>query len=659
MKMNKGLYGRLALSNLKKNGKIYLPYLLTCIGTVMMFYLMQFLYTNPWVKTHSSLVMVLGMGCVVVGLFAFIFLFYTNSFLMKQRKKEIGLYNILGMEKRHIGKIMAYESIYIGLFGIGIGLLCGILFSKLMLLLLARLLGFQIGVSFYVSICSVITTIIFFGIIFTLTLIYNLQQIHLAKPVELLQGGNIGEKEPKTKWVLAILGVVTLGVGYYMALTTKSPMEALALFFIAVILVIIGTYSVFTAGSIAGLKFLRNRKKYFYKLNHFTSVSGMIYRMKQNAVGLANICILSTMVLVMISTTSCLFIGSEDALRNQNPKDIFINGTDVTPKTQQKAIEIFNSTLKSEGVAGEDMVAYSFREIYLDKTPKGLANSEGKMKMESTSYVRLISVEEYNRMEQKNIQLKDHEALVYSTNVEYEKNQKIFKDLDIKVIKQVDHMNVERLYYSSYMDVSFIIVKEAYITDLVKLYDKDHQQKGYSMYIGANAAIESEKQMKLSDQIYSNIEKTEGLEYESLFYGCIASDKDEFLSVYGGLFFLGIFLGTLFTMAMILIIYYKQISEGYDDKRRFEIMQKVGMSKKEVKKSIQSQVKTVFFIPLVTAVIHLAFAFSMIRKLLSILNLTNVTLFIICTLVTVLVFAILYAVVYTLTAKTYYKIVEA
>ena len=240
-----------------------------------------------------------------------------------------------------------------------------------------------------------------------------------------------------------------------------------------------------------------------------------------------------------------------------------------------------------------------------------------------------------------------------------EKNQKIFKDLDIKVIKQVDHMNVERLYYSSYMDVSFIIVKEAYITDLVKLYDKDHQQKGYSMYIGANAAIESEKQMKLSDQIYSNIEKTEGLEYESLFYGCIASDKDEFLSVYGGLFFLGIFLGTLFTMAMILIIYYKQISEGYDDKRRFEIMQKVGMSKKEVKKSIQSQVKTVFFIPLVTAVIHLAFAFSMIRKLLSILNLTNVTLFIICTLVTVLVFAILYAVVYTLTAKTYYKIVEA
>lgn len=657
--MNKGLYGRLALSNLKKNGKIYLPYLLTCIGTVMMFYLMQFLYTNPWVKTHSSLVMVLGMGCVVVGLFAFIFLFYTNSFLMKQRKKEIGLYNILGMEKRHIGKIMAYESIYIGLFGIGIGLLCGILFSKLMLLLLARLLGFQIGVSFYVSICSVITTIIFFGIIFTLTLIYNLQQIHLAKPVELLQGGNIGEKEPKTKWVLAILGVVTLGVGYYMALTTKSPMEALALFFIAVILVIIGTYSVFTAGSIAGLKFLRNRKKYFYKLNHFTSVSGMIYRMKQNAVGLANICILSTMVLVMISTTSCLFIGSEDALRNQNPKDIFINGTDVTPKTQQKAIEIFNSTLKSEGVVGEDMVAYSFREIYLDKTPKGLANSEGKMKMESTSYVRLISVEEYNRMEQKNIQLKDNEALVYSTNVQYEKNQKIFKDLDIKVIKQVDHMNVERLYYSSYMDVSFIIVKEAYITDLVKLYDKDHQQKGYSMYIGANAAIESEKQMKLSDQIYSNIEKTEGLEYESLFYGCIASDKDEFLSVYGGLFFLGIFLGTLFTMAMILIIYYKQISEGYDDKRRFEIMQKVGMSKKEVKKSIQSQVKTVFFIPLVTAVIHLAFAFSMIRKLLSILNLTNVTLFIICTLVTVLVFAILYAVVYTLTAKTYYKIVEA
>ena len=657
--MNKGLYGRLALSNLEKNGKIYLPYLLTCIGTVMMFYLMQFLYTNPWVKTHASLMMVLGMGCVVVGLFAFIFLFYTNSFLMKQRKKEIGLYNILGMEKRHIGKIMAYESIYIGIFGIGIGLLCGILFSKLMLLLLARLLGFQLGVSFYVSVGSVLTSVIFFGIIFTLTLIYNLQQIHLAKPVELLQGGNTGEKEPKTKWVLAILGIVTLGVGYYMALTTKSPMEALALFFIAVILVIIGTYSIFTAGSIAGLKFLRNRKKYFYKLNHFTSVSGMIYRMKQNAVGLANICILSTMVLVMISTTSSLFIGSEDALRNQNPRDIFVNGYEVPLETQESILKIFKSTLKSEGVKGEDLVAYSYREIYLDKTPEGLVNNYGKMNMESTAYVRLIPVEEYNRMENKNVKLNENEALVYSTNVDYEKNEKLFKDLDIRAIKQVDHLSVENLYYSSYMDVSFIVVNQQQIKDLVKLYDKENDQKEYKMYIGVNADIESEKQIKLSDQIYKNIEKVEGMHYGALSYGCIASDKDEFLSVYGGLFFLGIFLGTLFTMAMILIIYYKQISEGYDDKRRFEIMQKVGMSKKEVKKSIQSQVKTVFFIPLVTAVIHLAFAFSMIRKLLSVLNLTNVTLFIICTLVTVLVFTILYAVVYALTAKTYYKIVEA
>ena len=657
--MNKGLYGRLAFSNLKKNGKIYLPYLLTCIGTVMMFYLMQFLYTNPWVKTHPSLMMVLGMGCVVVGLFAFIFLFYTNSFLMKQRKKEIGLYNILGMEKRHIGRIMAYESIFIGLFGIGIGLLCGILFSKLMLLLLARLLGFQIGVSFYVSVGSVITSIIFFGIIFTLTLIYNLQQIHLAKPVELLQGGNTGEKEPKTKWVLAVLGIVTLGVGYYMALTTKSPMEALALFFVAVILVIIGTYSVFTAGSIAGLKFLRNRKKYFYKLNHFTSVSGMIYRMKQNAVGLANICILSTMVLVMISTTSCLFIGSEDALRNQNPRDIFVNGREVKLETEENIINIFKSTVEAEGVKGEDMVAYSYREIYLDKTPEGLVNNNGKMNMESTAYVRLIPLKEYNRMEHKNVELNENEALVYSTNVEYEKNQKLFKDMDIHAIKQLKQLTVEDLYFSSYMDTSFIVLNEQQIADLVKHYDKDNEQKEYQMYVGVNADIESEKQIKLSDKIYKNISKAEGMNYGSLSYGCIASDKDEFLSVYGGLFFLGIFLGTLFTMAMILIIYYKQISEGYDDKRRFEIMQKVGMSKKEVKKSIQSQVKTVFFIPLVTAVIHLAFAFNMIRKLLSVLNLTNVTLFIICTLVTVLVFTILYAVVYTLTAKTYYKIVEA
>ena len=656
--MNKGLYGRLALSNLKKNGKIYLPYLLTCIGTIMMFYLMQFLYTNPWVKTHPSLGMVLGMGCVVVGLFAFIFLFYTNSFLMKQRKKEIGLYNILGMEKRHIGRIMFYENIYIGLLGIGIGLLCGILFSKLMLLLLGRLLGFKIGVTFYVSIGSVITTVIFFGIIFILTLVYNLQQIHLAKPVELLQGGNTGEKEPKTKWLLAILGLVTLGAGYYMALTTQSPMEALVLFFIAVILVIIGTYCIFTAGSIAGLKFLRNRKGYFYKLNHFTSVSGMIYRMKQNAVGLANICILSTMVLVMISTTSCLFIGSEDALRNQNPRDVYVKGHEVPLQSEKQILGSFKETLKSQGLKGEEWVAYCYRELYLNKSEEGLVDSKGKMNMENTAYLRLIPLEEYNWMEGKNVQLNDNEVLVYSPNAECKKGQVLFKGKELEVVKQLTKLNVEKTYNANYMDVYFVILPEHQLTELVKEFEKENKDQNYSMYMGTNVDCTDEKQIELSNKVYKNLEK-EKLKYGAITYGAIASDKDEFLSVYGGLFFLGIFLGTLFTMAMILIIYYKQISEGYDDKRRFEIMQKVGMSKREVKKSIQSQVKIVFFIPLVTAVIHLAFAFSMIKKLLSVLSLTNVALFIGCTIVTVLAFTILYSVVYVLTAKTYYKIVES
>lgn len=657
--MNKGLYGKLAVSNLKKNGKIYIPYLLTCIGTVMMFYLMQFLYTNKWVESHASLKMVLGMGCFVVGLFAFIFLFYTNSFLMKQRKKEIGLYNILGMEKRHIGRVMAFENIYVGFIGIGFGLLCGILFSKLMLMLLARLLGFNIGVSFYVSYSGVITTIIMFGIIFFLTLIFNLRQIHLAKPVELLQGGNLGEKEPKTKWILALIGLVCLGTGYVMALTVKSPMEALALFFVAVILVICGTYCLFTAGSIAGLKLLRNKKTYFYQLKHFTSISGMIYRMKQNAVGLANICILSTMVLVMISTTSCLFIGSEDALRNQNPRDIYVDGFDITTKSGQQILENVKQTMSDEKIKTSDWVSYCFREMDFEKSEKGLTLAHKNATMENIVSTKLITLEEYNRMENKQETLEQNEVFVYSPNLDYQKGDQLFAKEEYRVAKQLTKLSVQYDYVENYKGLIYVVIpSEKQLFDLMGQSQEGEIEK-FNFYLGVNVDATDKQEIALSKKIMQKINNQNNLEYESLSSGCMADSKEDFLSIYGGLFFLGIFLGLLFTMAMVLIIYYKQISEGYDDKKRFEIMQKVGMSKWEVKKSIQSQVKTVFFLPLVTAVIHLAFAFKMIRKLLSVLNLTNVGLFITCTLVTTAVFVVLYAVVYLLTAKIYYRIVES
>lgn len=659
MIMNKGLYGKLAVSNLKKNGKIYIPYLLTCIGTVMMFYLMQFLYTNKWVESHASLKMVLGMGCFVVGLFAFIFLFYTNSFLMKQRKKEIGLYNILGMEKRHIGRVMAFENIYVGFIGIGFGLLCGILFSKLMLMLLARLLGFNIGVSFYVSYSGVITTIIMFGIIFFLTLIFNLRQIHLAKPVELLQGGNLGEKEPKTKWILALIGLVCLGTGYVMALTVKSPMEALALFFVAVILVICGTYCLFTAGSIAGLKLLRNKKTYFYQLKHFTSISGMIYRMKQNAVGLANICILSTMVLVMISTTSCLFIGSEDALRNQNPRDIYVDGFDITTKSGQQILENVKQTMSDEKIKTSDWVSYCFREMDFEKSEKGLTLAHKNATMENIVSTKLITLEEYNRMENKQETLEQNEVFVYSPNLDYQKGDQLFAKEEYRVAKQLTKLSVQYDYVENYKGLIYVVIpSEKQLFDLMGQSQEGEIEK-FNFYLGVNVDATDKQEIALSKKIMQKINNQNNLEYESLSSGCMADSKEDFLSIYGGLFFLGIFLGLLFTMAMVLIIYYKQISEGYDDKKRFEIMQKVGMSKWEVKKSIQSQVKTVFFLPLVTAVIHLAFAFKMIRKLLSVLNLTNVGLFITCTLVTTAVFVVLYAVVYLLTAKIYYRIVES
>lgn len=307
--MSNMFYPKLAVTNIKKNGKFYFPYMLTCVGTIAMFYIMCSITFNDGLNSiphNDSLKIILHLGCTVIGLFSVIFLLYTNSFLMKRRKKEFGLFNILGMEKRHISKIMTYETLIISFISVLLGITVGILFGKLIMMALFKFLSFKVSINSSISSKGLIISVILFSAIFLLTLLTNLAKMHLSNPIELLRGGNTGEKEPKTKIILAILGFACVGTGYYIAIVTKSPLQALTLFFLAVVLVIIGTYCLFTAGSIAVLKLMRKNKKYYYKTSHFISVSGMLYRMKQNAVGLANICILSTMVLVMISTTVCL-----------------------------------------------------------------------------------------------------------------------------------------------------------------------------------------------------------------------------------------------------------------------------------------------------------------------------------------------------------------
>jgi len=658
--MNKFFYPKLAINNIKMNSKMYIPYILTCIGTIMMFYNMYFLVLAKDIGSLSdseSLKAVLSLGTIVIGIFSVIFLFYTNSFLIKNRKKEFGLFNILGMEKKHIVCIMFYETLLISISSIVIGILAGILFSKLMILLLFRIINFEVTFGFEIPIKAVLYTILLFVGIFILNLVFNIIQVHISNPIELLKGGKMGEKEPKTKWISTIIGIASLGTGYYIALTTESPLAAINVFFIAVVLVMIGTYSLFTAGSVAILKILRNNKKYYYKSNHFISISGMIYRMKQNAVGLANICILSTAVIIMISTTISMYVGMEDMLRTRYPRNIAINAIDLSDEKAQKLDDIIE---EHTSMAGIDIMNVSqYRSIGFTALQKGsnfFHEESSSNSYKNMAMLLFVTIDEYNKAENKNLTLSSGEVLLYSVDGNIPGNVINFNNLKLSIKDRIDSLDSEERQPIALTSSYYIVVDN--LDTIQKIYNAVMIQGGdmgeLSYYYGFDVNVDKDVQINLVNSLQNSINDSElGAYVEG-----VENARASFLSIYGGLFFLGLFLGLLFIMATVLIIYYKQIVEGYDDKERFEIMQKVGMSHSEIKKSIHSQVLTVFFLPLVTAVIHLVFAFKVITKLLSVLYLSNVPLFALCTAITIFVFAVLYSLVYILTARTYYKIVS-
>lgn len=665
--MNKFFYPKLAATNLKKNNKTYVPYIITCICTVMMFYMMYALSVNQGLdkmKGGDSLKILLNLGNYVIGIFAVIFLTYTNSFLIKRRKKEFGLFNILGMEKRHLSIIMFYETIYVSVISLIIGILGGIALSKIMFLILLKILDFRVQMGFFISIKGIITSLLLFGGIFFFTLLNNMRQIHLANPIELLKGGNLGEKEPKTKWLLVLIGILALGGGYYISLTTENPMKALYLFFVAVILVIIGTYCLFTAGSIALLKLLRKNKSYYYKTKHFISVSGMIYRMKQNAVGLANICILSTMVLVMLSTTVSLYVGMEDIIAERYPRQIMITTKESSKESDTILSNRIEEVLKKNDVAPMNSINYMYFDVLatLDGT-KFNANQEEigqNYGGDSFSYVTFLPLEDYNRMIGHNSSLEDNEVLMYATG-RYSSDFFTIFDKTYQIKEKADKKIIDLAGSNVYFNNYYIVVKDyAILEELVVAFNEVNstsEDKYYSQTISSYYGFDTEASKEDVLKIYEELKNDSDKLPTSTYVESSIDSKESFLALYGGLFFLGIFLGALFMMATILIIYYKQISEGYDDKERFQIMQKVGLSKAEVKKTIHSQVLTVFFLPLITAVIHIVFAFPVITRLLAMLNLTNVTLFGIFTGITILIFAIVYGIVYSITAREYYKIV--
>lgn len=664
--MNKGMYTKLAITNIKNNRQFYFPYLLTGIITVAMFYIMCALESNPGIQSMpgaKNLGLILRLGIGVIGILAVIFLFYTNSFIIKRRKKELGIYNILGMEKRHIAKILSKEAFFTAIIAIGGGLVTGVLFHKLACMLLYRMIGFNGGITFSFSKKGVMITAILFAIVYLLTYIYDLFQVQLANPIELLQSGNKGEREPKTKAIMAVLGVLCLGAGYFIAITTKNPIKALTLFFVAVILVIIGTYLLFTAGSIALLKILRRNKGYYYQTKHFTSVSGMIYRMKQNAVGLANICILSTMVLVAVSTTVSLYVGIEDIMKERYPNEITISAYyDTGAPAEDSIAPIVEKSVKESGRKirhEEDYLELYFAAIK-DQGQYSLDKEKVKTAGDRVSGFVVLTREDCKKKYNEEIpELAENEVALFTIKkTDMDTLVLENRSYHVKEIKQFQNTEDFETIADMMDEYYYVIVND--VQDMERLWQlqKDIYQENSSS-ISRQVRLDIDGDSEQKKECFENIKTALGPEQAKarILIDSRQSNRDEFYQIYGGFLFLGLFLGILFLMITVLIIFYKQISEGYDDKERFSIMEKVGMSNDEVKATIRSQVRTVFFLPILMAAVHVGMAFPMIKRLLSLFGLSNTALFAGCMAGTILVFALIYLLVFLKTSKTYYKIV--
>lgn len=662
--MSKTFYFRLAFDNLKKNAKMYIPFVLSCILTIMMYYMVSSLSMNPNMMNMIGgdvMQQILSLGIYVITVFAVIFLFYTNSFLIKRRKREFGLFNILGMEKKHLSIVIALESMIVFLVSMVLGIGIGILLDKAFYLLIAKMLNASIALGFYISYQSIVNSIILFLIIFVLMYLFSLIQINLSNPIELLHGDQHGEKEPKTKWLLAIIGLICLGTGYYMSVSIQDPVTAFAFFMVAVILVVIGTYMLFTAGSIVILKLLRKNKRYYYKTNHFISVSNMIYRMKQNAVGLGNICILSTMVLVMLSTTISLWVGMNDIIETRFPRDITVSINSVDSNQALYTIDDMNYAIEQAGIQTEDELVYRTLSVSAFNQGNTYTFGNENMSFQDISNVVVlyfITLDDYNRTEGTNVSLAPDEVLVFPSGKQFDHKTIDIASNTFKVKGILDSIKADSNYSANLQNSMFVVVDSM---DTLFMID-DLQKQAYgdnASYIHTSYDFNLSKSEEMSvkeatdalianypgDTTYMMVDTQEG-NYEDL------------LSLYASFLFIGIFLSFLFIMATVLIMYYKQITEGYEDKKRFEIMQKVGLDKREVKKTINSQVLTVFFLPLVVAAIHIVFAFPMIEKMLRLLYLDNTNLYIMTTVICFGVFALVYVLIYFLTSKVYYGIVR-
>lgn len=653
-----------------KSAKIYVPYILTCIMSAAMFYNIASFLSQPKLPGGDAFYMMMSFGTIVVGIFCIIFLFYTNSFLIKRRKNEFGLYNILGMEKRHIVGMITIETCVTAFIGTVGGLLVGILFNRLVFMLVKRFFVFYSTFTYAFSVSAVIMTVFLFGFIYFLILLKNILEVCKVKPIDLLKAEKSGEKEPKIKWIMAILGLVTLGYGYYLSVTCTTPIMAITRSIYAVLLVIFGTYFLFVAGSIAVLKLLRKNKGYYYKSSHFVSVAGMLYRMKQNAVGLANICILSTMVMVMISTTVSLFAGNEDVVKMRYPAEFSYKYYDVDRNFDGTKIEeMLRQKVADAGLEMLDYNTHTYTTFSAAITPEGKLLSSAEYNAgDFMSVVTLIEASQYYAFTGSKLPELAPGTIALSTKSgkNYDTLSFMGEDLPVTTIKNVNLTGeLSVIANDTYLIVAPDEETYYYLIDLQ--HEETYRQGGTYAYPEVWFYFDTTGSAEEKEQLFYSITgedlRTGMDEVNAGNVNIIPSlrslERVEWYQFSASFLFLGIYLGILFVMATVLIIYYKQLIEGYEDKDKYEIMQKVGMDKHEVQKTIRHQVKTMFFLPLGVAICHTFGAFPMLNQCLRTLNLYNSPLYLISTLITILVYVVAYAVVYAVTTKVYYRIVTS
>ena len=668
------VYPKLAWEGIRKNKRLYVPYIAMGALMVMMFYLLRFLQDSPVIgnmRGTETLSTVLPLGYAVIAIFSVIFLFYTNSFLIRQRYQEFGLYNILGMNKQNVCMIMAWESIFVGGLAIVTGLAAGILLSKGAELVLFNLVHMDISFDLRISAVSVFYTITGYIIIYLMLLLNSVIKVWFAKPLDLLKSNRVGEKMPKRTWVYAAVGMVLLGAAYYLAVSIKEPLTALMYFFLAVIMVIIGTYALFMAGSVVLCRILQKNKRYYYQPNHFISVSSMMYRMKRNGAGLASICILLTMVLVMLSSTTSLYFGIEDSLVGRYPHsvNVVVGFSDVEDLNSENLKKLYEAVRENSPevketdcyTMGGTSGLFSDQGINLDVTSVDVSIND----YEQVGTLQVMSLEEYNRLCNADETLNADECLLYANRITYDSDTFTIVDgASYKVKKMLDNC-VKDGDLDSMMNPSMIMVVPDFEECLKTVSDFRTRTEGTVMALRWKCGYDvesTEQETKEAEAIEESLARlSETKSVDGLIFYSVDSREDNRESFYdlnGSLLFLGIVLSMVFLLAAVMIIYYKQLSEGYEDYTRYEIMQKVGMTKQDIRKSINSQMLTVFFSPLLMAGLHLCFAFPFLWKIMMMFGLNNRTLIIAITVICYIIFGIFYAVVYKITSNLYFHIVS-